>query len=94
MFYIRKNRNLIVKLAVLLLAFHTTLFAGSSQVVKSLEGQSNYSSRVEEKSGGVENGITQKKVEVSFNHTSMILMLLFTSLLGTFLVKDELGNTF
>jgi len=93
-YFLKKNRNMILKVVGFLLVFHTTLFADSSQMEESLQGKCAYISTIEEKSGGLQHGIVQEKVEVAFDNISMMLMLVLTSILGLFFVKDEFSDAF
>ena len=83
MFDFIRKKKMIVRVIGFLFIFNTTLFAASA----SIEDDSGMSNRNMES----QTVIKQEKVEVSLDSPSMIIMLILTSILGTFFVKDELG---
>jgi len=78
---------MILKILSFLFVFHTLLFADTSTMEDSI--QKNSTEVVKAKSVMV-----KEEVEVSFGTESVIYMLILTSLLGTFFLKDELADTF
>lgn len=78
---------MVLKILSFLFVFHTLLFADISVVEESL--QINSSEVVKAKSV-----IVKEEVEVSFGGQSIVYMLVLTSLLGTFFLKDELADSF
>jgi len=65
--------------------FHILLFADVSNLDESIH--ENSSEVVKDK-----NVIIKEEVEVSFGSESMVYMLVLTSLLGSFFLKDELSD--
>jgi len=78
---------MILKILSFLFVFHTLLFADTSTMEDSI--QKNSTEVVKAKSVMV-----KEEIEVSFGTESVIYMLILTSLLGTFFLKDELADTF
>ena len=78
---------MILKILSFLFVFHTLLFADTSTMEDSI--QKNSTEVMKAKSVMV-----KEEVEVSFGSESVIYMLVLTSLLGTFFIKDELADTF
>ena len=86
----RKKSNLALKLLSFLLVFHTSLFASVSSTDEMVEAKSSYHSQAEE----VLDSKNMEEVSLdSFGNMSMMLMMVLTSLLGTFFVKDEFGGS-
>jgi hypothetical protein len=77
---------MILRILSFLFVFHTLLFADNSIVENSI--QINSSEVVKAKSA-----IVKEEVEVSFSSESVVYMLVLTSLLGTFFLKDELADS-
>ena len=77
---------MILKILSFLFVFHTLLFADTSTMEDSI--QKNSTEVMKAKSVMV-----KEEVEVSFGSESVIYMLVLTSLLGTFFLKDELADT-
>jgi len=77
---------MILKILSFLFIFHTLLFANTSMTNDSIE--KNSAEVVKAKSG-----IVKEEVEVSFGSESVVYMLVLTSLLGTFFLKDELADS-
>ncbi len=78
---------MILRILSFLFVFHSLLFADTSIVEDSI--QKNSGEVVKAKSG-----IVKEEVEVSFGSESVVYMLVLTSLLGTFFLKDELADSF
>ena len=78
---------MILRILGFLFVFHTLLFASTSITEDSI--QRNSGEVVKSKST-----IVQEEVEVSFGSESIVYMLVLTSLLGTFFLKDELADSF
>jgi len=78
---------MILKILGFLFVFHTLLFADISTIEDSV--QVNSSEVVK-----VNRAIVKEEVEVSFSSQSVVYMLVLTSLLGTFFLKDELADSF
>ena len=55
MYFLKKNKNIMLKVVGFLLIFHTTLFAGNAQIDESLHVNNIYNSSVSEKNEGLEN---------------------------------------
>jgi hypothetical protein len=87
--HLKRDINTILKLLSFLLFFHTSLFATVSYVKEGVKVKNSYGSQLEHKQNGMKE---QPSDEVSvdvFGNMSMVLMVVFSSLLGTFFVKDE-----
>jgi hypothetical protein len=78
---------MILRILSFLFVFHTVLFADTSILERSI--QKNSDDVVKAKSV-----IVKEEVEVSFGSKSIVYMLVLTSLLGTFFLKDELADSF
>jgi hypothetical protein len=78
---------MILKILAFLFVFHTLLFAETSIVE---DGTQKNSTEVVKS----ENIVATEEVEVSFGSESVVYMLVLTSLLGTFFLKDELADSF
>ena len=74
---------MILKILGFLFVFHTLLFADSSLIEENRH--INSSKIVKSKS--------KDRVETSFGSQSIVYMLVLTSLLGSFLLKDELADS-
>ncbi len=85
------NRMLLLKIFGFLVLFQTTLFAENIYQVSNSDTTS-VDSQV------VSSSVNKEKEEVetvaldSFGGTGVVLMILLTSLLGAFFVKDEFGG--
>lgn len=95
MYLLVKNKMMLSTVLTLLFIFHTTLFAGNRHdeelthvnqtYIDELEGEEVVSMTI----GGEESvSVTLN----SFGNLSMIVMLILTSLLGTFFVRHELES--
>lgn len=87
MYFFIKHKNRVLLIVSLLLMSHTTLFASTSYM--EMKSVIEYPYIEEEKSV-----VKRSDVEVSldsFGGTSMIIILVLTSLLGVFFVRDELA---
>lgn len=95
MYFVTKNKKIVFKILSLLFILHTTLFAGNTYDEGSMQINSSYISEVKSEQGIAMNVGTQEHVEValdSFGSMSMTIMLLLTSLLGAFFVRDEFAT--
>jgi hypothetical protein len=77
---------MILRLLSFLFIFHTLLFADTSIANNSIE--ENCAEVVEAK-----NRIVKEELKVSFDSHSIVYMLVLTSLLGSFFLKDELADS-
>jgi hypothetical protein len=77
---------MILKILSFLFVFHTLLFANTSISDDAIK--TNATEVVEPKST-----IVKEELEVSFGSQSIVYMLVLTSLLGTFFLKDELADS-
>jgi hypothetical protein len=77
---------MILKILAFLFIFHTLVFANTSTTDETI--QVNSVEVVESKP------IVKEELEVSFGSESIVYMLVLTSLLGTFFLKDELADSF
>jgi len=83
-----KHKNIILKVAMLILFFQTILFADTGSICNNSYSSSELISKATllQTTGGSEN------IEISldsFGSMSVIIMLVLTSLIGTFFVRDE-----
>ena len=87
MYFFTKNRNKVLLIMSFFLMFQTTLFAGVSYMELQSSIESTYIS--EEKSN---TSTANTEVELdSFGGGSMTIVLILTSILGVFFVRDELS---
>jgi len=77
---------MILKILGFLFVFHTLLFADTSMVKDSIKTDSSEVLKAK-------NTIVKEELEVSFGSQSIVYMLVLTSLLGSFLLKDELADS-
>jgi hypothetical protein len=88
-----QHKNIILKVAILILFFQTILFANTGSIC-----QNSYSSsELISKATLLQNTGNSENIEISldsFGSMSMIIMLILTSLVGTFFVKDEFPKVF
>ena len=94
MYFVKKRKKVIFKLLIFLSLFNTMLFADALYREDTPSLQSNYSSKVGVQEE-IKNSIEEERVEVclhAFDNVSMVVMLVFTSLLGLFFVRDELDE--
>jgi len=90
MYFFRKQKNKVLIILGFFLTFHTTLFANSSYVeMKSSINNIYISELIGEEKATVRTSHTE--VSLDFGDGSMIIVLILTSLLGVFFVRDELG---
>jgi len=93
MYFLTKNRSILVKVMALFLLFHVTLFASSSQRDVGSETNS-YMNELTCSSGSLMNQEQDEHMEValdSFGSMSMTVMLILTSLLGAFFFRNDLN---
>jgi hypothetical protein len=84
-------KKMILKIVGFILFFHTTLFANPNYN-ENVDTQRVYSSEQPSQSSSITNKEDSNKVEVSlhsFGGMSISIMLILTSLLGAFFVRDE-----
>jgi len=87
MYFFTKNKNRVLLIMSFFLMFHTTLFAGVSYMEVQSSIESTYMS--EEKSNS-STANTEVALD-SFGGGSMTIVLILTSILGVFFVRDELS---
>jgi len=88
---LKNNRNMILKIFGFWIFFHTALFADTTinthqSTISSTQYQTNQRRKVSE---------TEEMTSISldsFGSTGMVLMLILSSLLGAFFVRDEFGS--
>ena len=90
MYFFRKQKSKVLFILGFFLIFHTTLFANSSYLEMKSSINNIYMSEL---TGEEKATVGQSNLEVSldFGDGSMIIVLILTSLLGVFFVRDELG---
>ena len=89
MHFLTKNRNIVLKIISLLFIFNTTVWADFSYIERDSHVDKVYlgDSSTEDKSS------TRTEVSLdSFGGISVTIVLIMTSFLGAFFVRDELGN--
>jgi len=87
MYFFTKNKNRVLLIMSFFLMFQTTLFAGASYMEMKSSMESTYMN--EEKSNGSTTANTEVSLD-SFGGGSMTIVLILTSILGVFFVRDEL----
>lgn len=95
MYFLTKNRVILLRVFSLLLIFHTTLFAGNRDDEGSRHSNSSYINELDGDEVVAMPLGSQGDVAVSldsFGNLSMIVILLLTSLLGMFFVRHELSS--
>ena len=85
------NRILLLKIFGFLIIFQTTLFSENIYHVSNSDTTS-VNSKVVNSSVNKERGEVETVALDSFGGTGVVLMILFTSLLGAFFVRDELSE--
>jgi len=91
---LRENKKMILRIVSLILFFHTTLFADTSYSEDSYI-KSIYSSEYQNISTPTTLKNSSNNIEISLNSfgsISVIIILILTSLLGAFFVKDEFSR--
>ena len=90
MYFFRKQKNKVLFILGIFLIFHNTLFANSLYVEMKSSVDNIYMGELigEEK---VTARTSRTEVSLDFGDGSMIVVLILTSLLGLFFVRDELG---
>jgi len=89
-----EHKKMILKIVSFILFFHTALFANTSYSEDTYV-ESAYSSEHQHKSTSTEVKSSSNNIEVSLNSfgsMSVIIMLILTSLLGAFFVRDEFSG--
>ncbi|MBU1667520.1 hypothetical protein KKC13_03820 [bacterium] len=92
MYFLRTKKNMVLKVLSLLFIFHTTLLAGNTYDQGSKHMSSGCASELMGEDGSVG---TQEQAEIvmnCFGGMSMTIMLLLTSLLGAFFIRDEFAS--
>ena len=87
-----EHQKIIVKIVSLVLFFHTTLFANTSYSENSYIMSAYNSDHSHQSRSSILHQENSKDIEVSLNSfgsMSVIIMLILTSLLGAFFVRDE-----
>lgn len=79
---------MILKILSFLFVFHTLLLADNTLLN---ESQKIESSKVVKAKSSV---VVKEEVDVSFGNESVLYMLVLTSLLGSFFLRDELADSF
>ena len=77
---------MLLRILSFLFVFHTLLFADISIGEESIQKNS-------EEVVKAKHGIVQEEIEVSFGSESIVYMLVLTSLLGTFFLRDEWADS-
>ncbi len=89
MYLVKNKRSIVFKIVGFLILFHSTLFANG------VTGENVELSKVQLESKSVDKGSKQKVSTISldsFGSTGMVIMLVLSSLLGAFFVKDEFNT--
>ena len=90
MYFFRKPKSKVLFILGIFLMFHTTLFANSSYLEMKPSIQNIYISElIGEEKATVRTSTTE--VSLDFGGGSMLVVLILTSLLGLFFVRDELS---
>ena len=92
---LNRHKKIILLIVGLILFFHTTLFADSIYSEESYIKSAYNSEPINTVTTTANSNHPNKVVEVSLNSfgsTSVMIMLVLTSMLGAFFVRNELSN--
>ncbi len=89
MYFVKNKISIVFKIVGFLILFHSTLFANSAT------GESVELAKVQLESKSIDKDPKQEVSTVSldsFGSTGMVIMIILSSLLGAFFVKDEFNT--
>ena len=93
--YLIQYKNIILKLLSVILLFQTTLFATTTYVSESSYTTNSYLSEKTDETTNLLNVGSIENTEValdSFGSISIMILLVLTSILGAFFVRDEFSG--
>jgi hypothetical protein len=88
---LKNNRNMIFKVLGFWIFFHSALLADSTLTAHQRSITSNRTQSTQESKGKESQEMTSISLD-SFGSTGIVLMLILSSLLGAFFVRDEFGS--